>query len=267
MNAFIFVFGLVVTVVAVPSAAVFGAVIGPWLLRLVFGSTVDVSSEVAALLAAGSTIAVTNVVLMVAALAGHRPLRVAVAWVAAVLVGAVAVVVAALVGLLSYHAASERIYQEIDASLRSAAAAVDNGETTGLAAPALPDRGRGRGQTRQVTAQSVAADGTVSATVTGQTTPQTLGQLQLARFINKSGLDSIGDNLFVETAASGQAITGNPTSEGFGNLQQAYLEEANVNAVTEISSLIAAQRAYEMNAKVVTAADQMMSTTSQMFRG
>jgi len=74
----------------------------------------------------------------------------------------VAVVVAALVGLLSYHAASERIYQEIDASLRSAAAAVDNGETTGLAAPALPDRGRGRGQTRQVTAQSVAADGTVT---------------------------------------------------------------------------------------------------------
>ena len=74
----------------------------------------------------------------------------------------VAVVVAALVGLLSYHAASERIYQEIDASLRSAAAAVENGETTGLAAPALPDRGRGRGQTRQVTAQSVAADGTVT---------------------------------------------------------------------------------------------------------
>jgi len=74
----------------------------------------------------------------------------------------VAVVVAALVGLLSYHAASERIYQEIDASLRSAAAAVENGETTGLAAPALPDRGRGRGQTRQVTAQSVAPDGTVT---------------------------------------------------------------------------------------------------------
>ena len=74
----------------------------------------------------------------------------------------VAVVVAALVGLLSYHAASERIYQEIDASLRSAAAAVENGQTTGPAAPVLPDRGRGRGQTRQVIAQSVAADGTVT---------------------------------------------------------------------------------------------------------
>jgi flagellar basal-body rod protein FlgG len=114
---------------------------------------------------------------------------------------------------------------------------------------------------------AIAADGTISATLANQTAPQTLGQLQLARFVNKAGLESIGDNLFVETAASGAAITGAPNSEGFGNLQQAYLEEANVNAVTEISSLIAAQRAYEMNAKVVTAADQMMASTSQMFRG
>jgi flagellar basal-body rod protein FlgG len=117
------------------------------------------------------------------------------------------------------------------------------------------------------TSVSVAADGTVTAAITGQTAPQNLGQLQLARFINKAGMDSIGDNLFVETAASGQPITGNPNSEGFGNLQQSYLEEANVNAVTEISSLIAAQRAYEMNSKVVTAADQMLATTTQMFRG
>jgi flagellar basal-body rod protein FlgG len=76
-----------------------------------------------------------------------------------------------------------------------------------------------------------------------------------------------GDNLFIETAASGQPITGNPNSDGLGNLQQSYLEESNVNAVTEISSLIAAQRAYEMNAKVITATDQMLSATSQMFRG
>ena len=101
----------------------------------------------------------------------------------------------------------------------------------------------------------------------GQTAPQALGQFQLARFVNKVGLESIGDNLFIETAASGPAIAAAPGAEGFGNLQQSYLEEANVNAVTEISSLIAAQRAYEMNSKVVTAADQMMSTTSQMFRG
>ena len=77
----------------------------------------------------------------------------------------------------------------------------------------------------------------------------------------------LGDNLFVETAASGPATSGNPGSEGFGNLQQGYLEEANVNAVTEISSLIAAQRAYEMNAKVITATDQMLQSTTQMFRG
>ncbi|MGL5736447.1 MAG: flagellar basal body rod C-terminal domain-containing protein, partial [Beijerinckiaceae bacterium] len=68
------------------------------------------------------------------------------------------------------------------------------------------------------------------------------------------------------TAASGPAIEGAPQSEGFGNLQQGYLEESNVNAVTEIATLIAAQRAYEMNAKVITAADQMMQSTTSMFR-
>jgi flagellar basal-body rod protein FlgG len=101
----------------------------------------------------------------------------------------------------------------------------------------------------------------------GATAPTDIGQIQLARFVNKAGLESIGDNLFLETAASGPAIDGNPGSEGFGNLQQGFLEEANVNAVTEISSLIAAQRAYEMNARIVTAADQMLSATTQMFRG
>jgi flagellar basal-body rod protein FlgG len=114
---------------------------------------------------------------------------------------------------------------------------------------------------------SISSAGQVEATVPGQAAPQNLGQIELARFVNKEGLDSIGDNLFVETAASGQPTTGTPGSEGFGNLQQGYLEEANVNAVTEISSLIAAQRAYEMNSKVITAADQMLSATSQMFRG
>jgi flagellar basal-body rod protein FlgG len=120
---------------------------------------------------------------------------------------------------------------------------------------------------QNATGFTVSALGAVQATVPGQTAAQTLGTLQLSRFVNKSGLDSIGDNLFVETAASGAAVDGTPGSEGFGNLQQNYLEEANVNAVTEISSLIAAQRAYEMNSKVVTAADQMLSSTSAMFRG
>jgi flagellar basal-body rod protein FlgG len=114
---------------------------------------------------------------------------------------------------------------------------------------------------------TISANGLVQVSIPGQTQPQDVGQIQLARFINKTGLESIGDNLFVETPASGPAIDGNPGSEGFGNLQQSYLEEANVNAVTEISSLISAQRAYEMNARIITAADQMLSSTTQMFRG
>jgi flagellar basal-body rod protein FlgG len=117
------------------------------------------------------------------------------------------------------------------------------------------------------TAVSINAQGIVEATIPGQTAPQQLGQLQLTRFINKVGLESIGDNLFIETAASGPAIDGVGGGEGFGTLQQNYLEEGNVQAVTELSSLIAAQRAYEMNSKVITAADQMMSATTQMFRG
>lgn len=114
---------------------------------------------------------------------------------------------------------------------------------------------------------NINAQGIVEASIPGQTAPQQLGQIQLTRFVNKVGLESIGDNLFIETAASGQPIDGFGGGEGFGTLQQNYLEEGNVQAVTELSSLIAAQRAYEMNSKVVTAADQMMSATTQMFRG
>jgi flagellar basal-body rod protein FlgG len=117
------------------------------------------------------------------------------------------------------------------------------------------------------TSVSISASGIVQANIPGQTAAQNIGQIQISRFINPVGLESQGDNLFIETPASGTAIDGTPGSEGFGNLQQGYLEEANVNSVTEISSLIAAQRAYEMNAKIITAADQMLSATSQMFRG
>ncbi len=120
---------------------------------------------------------------------------------------------------------------------------------------------------QNATKVSISSNGVLQASIPGQTAPQDLGQLQLARFINKVGLESIGDNLFVETAASGPAIDGSPNTEGFGNLLQGHLEEANVNAVTEISSLIAAQRAYEMNARIITAADQMLSATTTMFRG
>jgi flagellar basal-body rod protein FlgG len=123
--------------------------------------------------------------------------------------------------------------------------------------------------TVQADTKSIAinAAGVVTGITPGNPLPQQLGQLQLSRFINKTGLESIGDNLYVQTASSGAPIDGVPGSEEFGSIQQGYLEEANVNAVVEISSLIQAQRAYEMNSRVISAADQMMQSTSQMFRG
>ncbi|MFD1333712.1 flagellar basal-body rod protein FlgG [Methylopila musalis] len=113
---------------------------------------------------------------------------------------------------------------------------------------------------------TINSTGQVEATLQGQTAPQVLGQLQLARFVNKSGLEAMGDNLFLETAASGTPLVDNPGAEGFGTTLQAYLEQSNVNAVTEISDLISAQRAYEMNSKVISAADQMLQSTAGMLR-
>ena len=119
---------------------------------------------------------------------------------------------------------------------------------------------------QNATSVTINAQGQVSATVAGSTTPTVLGQLTLTRFVNKTGLQPIGDNLFVETPASGTPQDGLAAVDGHGDLQQGNLEQANVEAVTEISDLIAAQRAYEMNAKVITAADQMLSSTSNMMR-
>ena len=108
--------------------------------------------------------------------------------------------------------------------------------------------------------------GLVQVMQPGQTAPSDIGQLQLARFVNKSGLQPIGDNLFLETASSGAPQDGTPGTDGFGTLLQGHLEQANVNSVTEISDLIAAQRAYSMNARVVSAADEMLQSTTQMMR-
>ncbi len=117
-------------------------------------------------------------------------------------------------------------------------------------------------------AQSVTISpaGQVSATLPGATTSTVLGQMVTTRFINKAGLQAIGDNLFVETPASGTPQDGVPNVDGYGDLQQGNLEQSNVEAVTEISDLIAAQRAYEMNGKVISAADQMLSATSNLMR-
>lgn len=109
-------------------------------------------------------------------------------------------------------------------------------------------------------------EGTVQVLTDTSTTPTNLGQIQLSRFVNKAGLQSIGDNLYLETPASGNAIDGVADAEGFGSVLQNFLESSNVNAVSELSDLIAAQRAYEMNAKVISASDEMMSATSNIVR-
>ncbi|MEW6769110.1 MAG: flagellar basal-body rod protein FlgG [Pseudomonadota bacterium] len=113
---------------------------------------------------------------------------------------------------------------------------------------------------------TINAQGQVSVTTPGSTTPTVVGQIGLTRFINKGGLQPIGDNLFTDTPASGAPQDGIANTDGFGDMQQGNLEQANVEVVSEISDLIAAQRAYEMNAKVVSAADQMMQSTTGMFR-
>ncbi|MCI4662364.1 MAG: flagellar basal-body rod protein FlgG [Neomegalonema sp.] len=108
------------------------------------------------------------------------------------------------------------------------------------------------------------ADGEIFAYFDGQVAPQSIGQLTLATFSNVKGLEAIGQNLFLETSASGTPISGNPGVDGAGLVNQGYLEASSVDVVSEITDLIEAQRGYEMNSKVVTAADQMLSATSQI---
>ena len=110
----------------------------------------------------------------------------------------------------------------------------------------------------------VNAQGQVMATVAGNAIPQTVGQLELTRFPNEAGLNAVGDNLYLETPASGSPQSGVPGSPGYGTIQQGFLETSNVNSVEEITALITAQRAYEMNSKVVSAADQMLQNTARL---
>jgi flagellar basal-body rod protein FlgG len=113
---------------------------------------------------------------------------------------------------------------------------------------------------------TVNQQGQVSVTPSGSTTSSILGQFTLTTFINDAGLQANGDNLFTATPASGTPQDGTPGTNGGGTLLQGSLEQSNVEAVTEISNLIAAQRAYEMNSKVITAADEMLQTTSQLAK-
>ena len=111
---------------------------------------------------------------------------------------------------------------------------------------------------------SISKSGQVQVTTQGQTAPQVVGQLELATFFNEAGLEAIGDNLLLETAASGAATIGAPNEVGYGHLIQGYTEASNVDAVSEITALIVAQRAYEMNSKVITTADEMLSVSAQV---
>jgi len=111
---------------------------------------------------------------------------------------------------------------------------------------------------------TINTSGQVQATIAGQTAPTTAGQIQLAAFANPAGLDSQGDNMFLQTAASGAPVTGTASTTGFGSVQQGFIETSNVNVVTEITNLITAQRAYEMNSKVISSSDDMMSTLTNL---
>lgn len=106
--------------------------------------------------------------------------------------------------------------------------------------------------------------GEVLVSIDGQTTPTNVGQIELANFANEAGMQAIGDNLFLETTASGAPVTAVPGSDGFGTIQQGALETSNVNVVAEITNLITAQRAYEMNSRVIQASDEMLSSVNQL---
>jgi len=110
---------------------------------------------------------------------------------------------------------------------------------------------------------NISQSGQVTVTVPNQTAPQQIGQLTLANFANDAGLLPLGGNLFSQSEASGAPVTGVPGDPGFGTVSQGYLESSNVDPVQEITNLIAAQRAYEMNSKVIQAASDMASTVSK----
>ncbi|HUN51690.1 MAG TPA: flagellar basal-body rod protein FlgG [Candidatus Sulfotelmatobacter sp.] len=114
------------------------------------------------------------------------------------------------------------------------------------------------------TSVSISNTGLVQVSIANQVNPQTVGQLNLAIFPNDAGLEAMGQNLVLESASSGAAQLATPGSPGYGTIQQGFLETSNVDPVNEISNLITAQRAYEMNSKVITTSDQMLQDITQL---
>jgi flagellar basal-body rod protein FlgG len=121
---------------------------------------------------------------------------------------------------------------------------------------------------QNATGLTVNAQGQVSVQLPGATTTTStvIGQIGLTRFINKAGLQPVGNNLFTDTPSSGPPQDGIAALEGYGTINQGSLEQSNVDVVSEMSNLIAAQRAYELNGKVITAADQMLQSATALFR-
>lgn len=113
---------------------------------------------------------------------------------------------------------------------------------------------------------AISPDGTVSVREAGSSSPVSAGQMELAKFVNPGGLSSIGKNLFMPTAASGEATTGTPGLDGFGTINQGFLELSNVNVVEEMVNMIVSQRAYELNSKVVQSSDEMLQMANNMKR-
>jgi flagellar basal-body rod protein FlgG len=118
----------------------------------------------------------------------------------------------------------------------------------------------------ETTSVTVGRDGVIEATAVGDSAPVKVGQLELAKFINPAGLRAIGNNLLVETPASGEPIVGAAASEGFGELQQGYLESSNVDVVEEMVNMIVAQRAYEINSKTVKTVEDMLTMANNLQR-
>lgn len=115
-------------------------------------------------------------------------------------------------------------------------------------------------------AVSITPDGIVMASIYGQTDAEEVGTIELARFINPGGLKSLGGNMYAETEASGQSIIGAPTSDGFGSLEQGWIENSNVELVEEMVNMITAQRAYDLNSKVIRTSDTMIETANNLKR-
>jgi flagellar basal-body rod protein FlgG len=116
------------------------------------------------------------------------------------------------------------------------------------------------------TSVSISIDGDISVLLVGGTEPQSIGNIELARFVNPAGLSAVGHNLYVQTGASGEPIPGTPTQDGLGKIEQGYLELSNVAIVDEMVNMIVAQRAYEINSKVIQTSDDMSQIANNLKR-